>query len=62
MIFLVFIIFEVGNFFCHVHLKSFRVRDLDTTRGIPRLHGFSYVSCANYFYEILAWSCFALIS
>ncbi|CDW90664.1 3-oxo-5-alpha-steroid 4- [Stylonychia lemnae] len=61
-LFLAFIFFEVMNFFCHVHLKSFRVRDLDTTRGIPRLHGFSYVSCANYFYEILAWVCFAIVT
>lgn len=57
-----FIFSEIMNFFCHVHLKMFRTKDLDPSRGIPRLHGFNYVSCANYFWEFLAWCCFALIT
>lgn len=62
VIFFAFLFFEAMNFLCHVHLKSFRARDLDTTIGIPRHHGFSFVSCANYFWEFLSWLCFALIS
>ena len=61
-LFIAFLFFEGMNFLCHIHLKSFRQRDLETTRGIPRLHGFSFVSCANYFWEILAWLCFALVT
>ena len=57
-----FVFCQTMNFFCHVHLKMFRSRDLDPSRGIPRLHGFNYVSCANYFWEFLAWCCFALVT
>lgn len=62
VIFVAFIFCEIMNFFCHVHLKMFRTKDQDPTRGIPRLHGFSFVSCANYFWEFLAWCCFALLT
>jgi very-long-chain enoyl-CoA reductase len=53
---------EVMNLLCHLHLKSFRRGDHDFTRGIPRFHGFSAVTCANYFWEFLAWVSFALVS
>ena len=61
-LFITFIFCETMNFMCHVHLNSFRKRDLDQTRGIPRLHGFSVVSCANYFWEFMAWCCFTLLT
>lgn len=57
-----FLFCEVMNFLCHNHLKSFRKRDHDFTRGIPYYHGFSASSCANYFWEILAWTTFALVT
>ena len=57
-----FIIAEVMNLLCHLHLKSFRQGDNDFSRGIPRFHGFSAVSCANYFWEFLAWLAFALVA
>lgn len=53
---------EVMNLLCHLHLKSFRRGDHDFTRGIPRFHGYYAVSCANYFWEFLAWISFALVS
>ena len=55
-----FIICEVINLLCHTHLASFRKKDGDKRMGIPVLHGFSHVSCANYFYEILAWCIFTI--
>jgi very-long-chain enoyl-CoA reductase len=58
----VFGLVEMMNLLCHIHLKSLRKGDLDTTRGIPRIHGFQAVSCANYFWELLAWVTFALIA
>ena len=61
-LFVAFIFCEGMNFMCHVHLNSFRIRDLDQTRGIPRLHGYSVVSSANYFWEIMAWLCFAFVT
>lgn len=58
----VFGLAEMMNLLCHIHLKSFRKGDHDYTRGIPRLHGFQAVSCANYFWEFLAWITFALVA
>ena len=57
-----FIFFEGMNLLCHLHLKSFRKKVGDTKLGIPTLHGFRYVACANYFWEIMAWSIFTLVS
>lgn len=53
---------EIMNLLCHMHLKSFRQGDHEFTRGIPRFHGFSAVSSANYFWEFLAWVSFALVA
>jgi len=50
------------NLLCHLHLKSFRRGDHEFTRGIPKYHGFSAVSCANYFWEFIAWTAFALVA
>lgn len=58
----IFLFAESMNFLCHLHLKSFRRGDLDQTRGIPRQHGFSVVSCANYFWEFLAWCAFTWLT
>ena len=62
MLSIAFIFFEAMNMMCHLHLKSFRKGDLDFTRGIPTQHGFSVVSCANYFWEFLAWLCFTFVN
>jgi very-long-chain enoyl-CoA reductase len=53
---------EVMNLLCHQHLRSFRKRDRDFTRGIPVFHGYSVITCANYFWEFLAWVAFALVA
>jgi very-long-chain enoyl-CoA reductase len=53
---------EVMNLLCHMHLKSMRKGDGDFNRGIPRFHGFSAVTCANYFWEFLAWVAFACVA
>jgi very-long-chain enoyl-CoA reductase len=58
----VFIFTEAMNLLCHLHLKSFRRGDREFTRGIPKYHGFSAVSCANYFWEFIAWTAFALVA
>ena len=58
----VFIFAEVMNMLCHMHLKSFRKGDHEFTRGIPRYHGFSVVTSANYFWEFVAWIAFAMVA
>lgn len=55
-----FIFFEGMNLMCHLHLNNFRQKPGDTNIGIPTLHGFSLVSCANYFWEFLAWCIFTI--
>ena len=51
---------------CHLHLRSLRtgssslnVKDRTGGRKIPYGWGFDLVSCANYFWEIMAWTAFA---
>ena len=56
-----FFVSEVMNGLCHLHLRNLR-KPGTRERGIPRGFGFNQVSCANYFWEILAWVCFALVS
>lgn len=56
-----FCIFEFLNLQCHLVLKNLR-KPGTTERGIPVGWGFSYVSCANYFWEAMAWLTFAVQS
>ncbi|KAI1001974.1 hypothetical protein K3495_g6230 [Podosphaera aphanis] len=45
---------EVSN--AHAHLTLSRLRSKGgTERGIPRGYGFEWVTCPNYFFEIIAW-------
>eukprot|EP01083_Nonionella_stella_P157506 511401_1 len=56
-----FMFFEVGNFFAHVTLRNLR-KPGSKERGIPQGGLFAFVSCANYSYEIAAWTVFAVLS
>mmetsp|Transcript_2573 Transcript_2573/g.9156 ORF Transcript_2573/g.9156 Transcript_2573/m.9156 type:complete len:298 (-) Transcript_2573:39-932(-) len=56
-----FIVGELGNLHAHFVLRGLR-KPGSTERNIPRGGLFELVSCANYFYEILAWTAFALLS
>ncbi|KIY69522.1 hypothetical protein CYLTODRAFT_372490 [Cylindrobasidium torrendii FP15055 ss-10] len=50
-----FTFFEISNL--HTHLTQRNLRPAGTkTRAIPRGYGFNLVSCANYFFEICAWT------
>jgi very-long-chain enoyl-CoA reductase len=62
ILFSVFILCEAINLMCHLHLKSLRKKQGDFNLGIPTLHGFSHVSCANYFWEFGAWAIFTLVT
>jgi len=55
-----FLLSELGNLQCHLILRDLRPLH-STKRGIPRGFLFSRVCCANYTFEIMAWTvfCFA---
>lgn len=67
----IWVVAEFCNFQCHTILSSFRKKKVktgenyvnsSTQRGIPYGWGFNLVSCANYFWEVLGWLMFALIT
>lgn len=62
-IFLVILFFvsELMNFCCHIILRNLR-KNSQGEKGIPHGFGFGYVSCANYFWETLAWIFFSVLT
>jgi very-long-chain enoyl-CoA reductase len=56
-----FLYSEFQNFRCHLHQKKLK-EDNKGERGIPVEGMFYYVSCANYFWEIMAWLSFSVFS
>jgi very-long-chain enoyl-CoA reductase len=54
-----FVVFEFLNLMTHITLKNLR-KPGSTERGIPKGWGFGLVSCANYFWEALCWTIFAV--
>ena len=54
-----FVFFEAMNFMCHLALRNLR-KPGSTERGIPKGYGFGLVSSANYLWEGLSWTAFAL--
>ncbi|CAG9332275.1 unnamed protein product [Blepharisma stoltei] len=57
----VFLGSEFMNFLCHMVLRNLRPAGTKT-RGIPKGCGFDLVSCANYFWEVISWASFAVLS
>jgi very-long-chain enoyl-CoA reductase len=57
----VFAIGEAGNFVTHVMLAKFRPVGT-SVRVVPRGFLFELVSCPNYFFEILTWVGFAMVT
>lgn len=52
---------EFMNLMCHITLRNLRAPG-SSARGIPKGWGFDTVSCANYFWESLAWLTFSISS
>ncbi|GAA5980145.1 hypothetical protein JCM21900_005774, partial [Sporobolomyces salmonicolor] len=48
---------ELSNLVTHLNLASLRPAGTKT-RQIPRGYGFDWVSCANYWFETIAWVAF----
>jgi len=60
-IFTIFFLYcEFKNCICHIYLANLKQRN-NGQRAIPFGGMFEYVSCAHYFWELLAWLFFALI-
>ncbi|KAE9376201.1 hypothetical protein N431DRAFT_464243 [Stipitochalara longipes BDJ] len=52
---------EVSNFHTHVTLSKLRSKG-GTERGIPKGYGFSWVTCPNYLFEMIAWTGVLLVT
>jgi very-long-chain enoyl-CoA reductase len=59
--FTIFLISILSNFRCHLMLANLRPPG-SRERKIPRGFLFDYVSCANYFFEILEWVGFTIMT
>ena len=58
---IIFIVAELANFRTHLILRDLRPSG-STTRAVPRGFGFNLLSCPNYFFEMLAWCSFSLMT
>lgn len=57
-----FVSAELKNLKCHLILKEMKEK-YKGKKGIPPpKEGFEFVTCANYFWEFLAWFCFSVVS
>ncbi|KAF5359573.1 hypothetical protein D9756_002998 [Leucocoprinus leucothites] len=52
---------ELSNFHTHMTLRSLRPPGT-RIRAIPHGYGFSFVSCPNYFFEIMGWTVVAVMT
>ncbi|KNC99603.1 trans-2-enoyl-CoA reductase (NADPH) TSC13 [Spizellomyces punctatus DAOM BR117] len=52
---------EVSNFLTHVTLRNLRPPGT-RVRKIPHGYGFNWVSCPNYFFEVMGWLAVALLT
>jgi very-long-chain enoyl-CoA reductase len=57
----IFVLCELANLRCHLMLANLRPPGT-RERKIPKGFLFEYVSCANYFFEILAWVGFTIMT
>lgn len=57
----VFVASELANFRTHLILRDLRPAGTNV-RAIPRGFGFDLVSCPNYFFEMLAWCAFSVMT
>lgn len=58
----VFLLSELGNLYCHIKLSSMRPQEGSKKREIPRGFMFDLVACPNYFFEIMSWVGFTVMT
>ena len=59
--FIIFFFCEINNFICHVYLRNIRISNPGEIK-IPEGNLFSYICCANYFWEIGSWICISFFT
>lgn len=57
-----FVLSELSNFAIHLKLAGMRPKEGSKKRDIPKGFGFDLVACPNYFFEILAWVGFSIMT
>ena len=57
-----FVLSELGNFYIHLKLASMRPAELSKKRDIPKGFGFDLVACPNYFFEVMSWVGFSVMT
>jgi very-long-chain enoyl-CoA reductase len=57
-----FILSELGNFAIHLKLANMRPGELSKKRDIPKGFGFDLVACPNYFFEVMSWVGFSIMT
>ncbi len=57
-----FVLSELGNFAIHLKLASMRPAELSKKRDIPKGFGFDLVACPNYFFEVMSWIGFSIMT
>lgn len=57
-----FLLSELGNFYCHVKLSNMRPAEGSKKREIPKGFMFDLVACPNYFFEIMSWVGFTVMT
>jgi very-long-chain enoyl-CoA reductase len=58
----IFILSELGNLYCHVKLSLMRPAEGSKKREIPTGFMFDLVACPNYFFEIMSWVGFSIMT
>ena len=58
----IFLLSELGNFYCHVHLSLMRPAEGSKKREIPKGFMFDLVACPNYFFEVMSWVGFSIMT
>ncbi len=58
----IFVICEIGNLYTHVALSQMRPAEGSRKRDIPRGFMFDLVACPNYFFEVMSWVGFSIMT
>jgi len=58
----IFVLSELGNLYCHVKLSLMRPAEGSKKREIPKGFMFDLVACPNYFFELMSWVGFSMMT
>jgi len=58
----IFLISELGNLYCHIKLSRMRPEEGSKERKFPTGFMFDLVACPNYFFEVMSWVGFTIMT